>query len=61
MSHAQLRDLLHTGSVWSVERGLARNVADYKLLLAGSDMPRRNHLDGRGSLSEEALGEFRSG
>ncbi|MBL8210629.1 MAG: Fic family protein [Bryobacterales bacterium] len=58
MSHAQLRDLLHTGSVWSVARGLARNVADYKLLLAGCDMPRRNHLDGRGSLSEEALGEF---
>ena len=30
----------------------------YKYLLANCDQPRRNDLDGRGNLSEEALGEF---
>ncbi len=58
MSHAQLRDLLDTGSLWSVARGLARSVQDYKRLLADCDLPRRNDLDGRGNLSEEASGEF---
>lgn len=58
MSHAQLRDLLDTGSVWSVARGLARSVQRYKQLLANCDMPRRNDLDGRGNLSEQSLGEF---
>lgn len=58
MSHAQLLPLLDTGAVWSVARGLARNVQEYKQLLANCDLPRRNDLDGRGSLSEEALGEF---
>ena len=37
---------------------LARNVADYKSHLADCDMRRRNDLDGRGNLSEEALGRF---
>ena len=58
MSHATLLDTLDTGSVWSIARGLARNVADYKTHLANCDMPRRNDLDGRGSRSEEALAEF---
>lgn len=58
MSHAQLLHLLDTGSVWSVARGLARNMETYKYLLAMCDQPRRNDLDGRGNLSEEALGEF---
>lgn len=58
MSHAQLLDLLDTGAVWSVARGLARNVQDYKMLLANCDHGRRSDLDGRGTLSEEALGEF---
>ena len=58
MSHAQLLHLLDTGSVWSVARGLARKVETYKYLLANCDQPRRNDLDGRGTLSEEALGEF---
>src|SRR5690606_6225946 len=30
MSHAVLLDALDTGAIWSVSRGLARNVADYK-------------------------------
>lgn len=58
MSHAQLLSLLDTGAVWSVARGLARNVEDYKRLLANCDLPRRNDLDGRGSLSEDELGAF---
>lgn len=58
MSHAMMLDTLDTGAVWSVARGLARNVGEYKALLANCDLPRRNDLDGRGSLSEEALAEF---
>ena len=58
MSHAMLLDSLDTGAVWSVARGLARNVQQYKTLLANCDMTRRNDLDGRGTLSEEALEEF---
>lgn len=58
MSHAMLLDALDTGSVWSVSRGLSRNVAAYKGHLANCDLPRRNDLDGRGTLSEEALADF---
>lgn len=57
-SHALLLDTLDSGAVWSVARGLARNVAQYKQLLATCDRARRNDLDGRGNLSEEALAEF---
>jgi Fic family protein len=58
MSHAMLLRTLDTGAVWSVARGLARNVQRYKTLLSNCDLPRRNDLDGRGSLSEEALAEL---
>src|SRR3989442_2951476 len=58
MSHAMLLETLDTGAVWSVARGLARNVEAYKKHLADCDGPRRNDLDGRGQLSEEALAEF---
>ena len=58
MSHATLLEVLDTGSIWSVARGLARNVASYKAHLAACDQPRRNDLDGRGNLSEETLAEF---
>jgi Fic family protein len=58
MSHAMLLSLLDTGAVWSVARGLARNVVNYKSLLSNCDRARRNDLDGRGALSEEALAEF---
>jgi Fic family protein len=58
MSYAVLREALDTGGVWSVARGLARNVDAYKTHLANCDLPRRNNLDGRGNLSEEALAEF---
>ncbi len=58
MSHAALLETLHTGAVWSVARGLARSVEEYKKHLAACDAPRRNDLDGRGNLSEEALAAF---
>jgi Fic family protein len=58
MSHAVLLETLDTGAVWSVARGLARRVAEYKRHLAACDSPRRNDLDGRGALSEEALAAF---
>lgn len=58
LSHALLLDALDTGGVWSIARGLARNVHAYKTHLAACDLPRRNDLDGRGHLSEEALADF---
>ena len=58
MSYAMLRETLKTGGIWSVARGLARNEELYKQLLSNCDLPRRNDLDGRGTLREEALIEF---
>jgi Fic family protein len=58
MSHAMLLDLLDTGGIWSIARGLGRNANTYKSHLANCDQKRRNDLDGRGNLSEEALVEF---
>jgi Fic family protein len=58
MSHAMMLESLDTGGVWSVARGFGRNVNAYKGHLAACDLPRRNDLDGRGNLSEEALAEF---
>lgn len=58
ISHAMLLETLDTGAVWSVARGLARNAQTYKSHLAACDQTRRNDLDGRGHLSEEALVEF---
>ena len=58
VSHATLLEALDTGAVWSIARGLARNVDAYKGHLAACDQRRRNDLDGRGHLSEENLAEF---
>jgi Fic family protein len=58
MSHCMLLDALDTGGIWSVSRGLARNVEAYKGHLAACDLQRRNDLDGRGNLSEETLASF---
>jgi Fic family protein len=58
MSHATLLEALDTGAVWSVARGLARNVESYKAHLAACDVIRRGDLDGRGHLSEETLAAF---
>ncbi len=58
MSHAVLLEGLDTGGIWSIARGLARSVGTYKGHLMSCDLARRNDLDGRGNLSEEALAEF---
>jgi len=58
VSHATLLEALDTRGVWSIARGLARNVDAYKGHLAACDQPRRKDLDGRGQLSEENLAEF---
>jgi Fic family protein len=57
-SHAFLQSLGIGSSLWSVSRGLARGKETYKALLMAADEPRRNDLDGRGTLSEEALIAF---
>lgn len=58
MSHAMLLEPLGSGALWSVSRGLARDATTYKAHLAACDEPRRNDLDGRGTLSEENLAAF---
>ncbi len=58
MSHAMLLEALDSGGIWSIARGLARNVHSYKSHLAQCDLSRRNDLDGRGNLSEEGLASF---
>ncbi len=58
MSDVILSRTLKSRSSWSISRGFARNVSTYKGLLANCDLPRRNDLDGRGALSEEALVDF---
>ena len=58
LSHAVINQVLETGALWSIARGLARNVQTYKGHLSSCDLSRRNDLDGRGNLSEEALTEF---
>src|SRR4029077_2891073 len=58
LSHAMLLATLRTGAVWSIARGLARSIEAYEGHLAACDQTRRNDLDGRGPLSEEALLAF---
>lgn len=52
-THVVLRGL--TASLWSVNRGLARQRDDYYRHLSEADMPRHGDLDGRGNLSERML------
>ena len=58
MSHALLLRAGVGSSLWSVARGLARNVEAYKSALMLADEPRRGDLDGRGTLSDRRLREF---
>jgi hypothetical protein len=55
---AQLREVGIGTSLWSVTRGLARRVGEYKLLLAATDGPRRGDLAGRGSRTTTGLVDF---
>ena len=44
--------------LWNVSRGLARDVEQYRSLLAAADSPRLGDLDGRGNLSLKNLTHF---
>lgn len=62
MSHA-MAHMAGVGAhgLWSISRGLARGLvgrSEYKLRMDDADSPRRGDLDGRGNLSQAALGEF---
>lgn len=57
-SHAYFREIGIGSSLWSISRGLARNVQRYKSLLMAADNQRDNDLDGRGNLSLRALHDF---
>ncbi len=58
VAHAMLLRCGVGSSVWSVARGLARNVERYKATLMSADEARHGDLDGRGALSEARLREF---
>lgn len=58
MSYAILKRESVGSSLWSIARGLARNVQDYKRLLMEADERRQGDLDGRGTLSEKNLVNF---
>lgn len=58
MSHALLKQLGVGTSLWSVARGLAREVGHYKELLTAADAPRRGERDGRGNLTQAGLIKF---
>ena len=58
LAHAMLLNSGVGSGIWSVARGLARNSAQYKIMLANADSPRRGDYDGRGALSATQLEEF---
>lgn len=58
LSHAYLKFTGLSGGLWSVSRGLARTVNEYRARLEGADTPRSGDLDGRGNLSGKGLLEF---
>ena len=58
LSHAYLKQIGIGSSLWSVSRGLARNVDQYKSVLSGADAYRQVDLDGRGNLSQKGLETF---
>lgn len=57
-SHALLQELGIGSSLWSVSRGLARNVDIYLARLMDADALRKGDLDGRGNLSASGLEAF---
>ena len=58
LSHAYFKHIGIGNSLWSISRGLARNVIKYKDLLMQADEPRQGDLDGRGNLSSKTLKNF---
>ena len=58
ITQKMVQDSLNINAIWSLSRGLARNKKQYMTHLRACDMQRRNDLDGRGNLSEEASLKF---
>lgn len=62
MSHTMaLQAGIGAHGLWSISRGLARGLesrGEYMRMMDLADAPRQGDLDGRGNLSERALGEF---
>jgi Fic family protein len=62
MSHAMAHSAgIGAHGLWSISRGLARGLdsrADYKQMMDHADMARQGDRDGRGNLSQRALGDF---
>ncbi len=58
MSYAALKDAKVGNELWSIARGLARQKEKYKSLLQAADEHRLGDLDGRGTLSQQALIDF---
>jgi Fic family protein len=58
LSHALLRRTGVGSPLWSVARGLARNVDAYRAYLARADDPPQGASDGRGILSDGRLADF---
>jgi Fic family protein len=58
LSHAYLKQIGIGNSLWSVSRGLARQVGKYKSLLMAADQQRENDWDGRGNLTAKGLHNF---
>ena len=44
--------------LWTISRGLARNINEYRRMLVRADAPRQGDFDGRGALSSRMLAEF---
>jgi Fic family protein len=57
-SHSFLKSIGIGSGLWSVSRGLARSVQEYKERLSAADGWRESDTDGRGSLSLRRLNEF---
>jgi Fic family protein len=58
LSHALLRRAAVGSALWSISRGLARNVAAYRGYLERADAPPQGAMDGRGILSDGRLASF---
>ncbi len=58
LSHAMLREAGVGNSLWSVARGLARRVNEYRAALSNADASRQGDFDGRGARSLAGLRDF---
>lgn len=62
MSHAMAHAAgIGAHGLWSISRGLTFGIesrGEYKRMMDNADTPRQGDLDGRGNLSQRALGEF---